>query len=88
METNVAIPLLEAVISFLKEKGKSEDVAALLVQIKVEEPGLLHDFLIELALCANPDEEEGVGCYPIDLLERALNEFKETGDTKLLNSLK
>ena len=47
-DTNIA--LLKSVISFLKEKGKSEDVANLLMKIEVEEPSVLHDFLTELSL--------------------------------------
>ncbi len=88
MEKNLTNLLLEAVIDFLKETGKSEDVASLLMGIKVHEPSLLHDFLIELSLTANPMEEEGLGCYSLDHIEMAYKEFKESGTTELLNSLK
>lgn len=71
--------LLEAVIDFLKTNGKSADVSALLLTIKVEDPSLLHDFLVELALTASPEEEEGVGCHSIAELEKIFNEFKKTG---------
>lgn len=88
MKKNITNSLLEAIILFLKETGKSEDVAALLMGIEVDEPSLLHDFLIELSLTASPIEEEGLGCYSLDLIEKAYKEFKETGTTNLLNSLK
>lgn len=88
MEKNITNSLLEAVIVFLRENRKSEDVAALLMGIEVDQPSLLHDFLVELSLAANPMEEEGLGCYSLDLIEKAYKEFKETGTTELLNSLK
>lgn len=72
-------PLLEAVIDFLKTNGKSADVSALLLTIKVEEPSPLHDFLVELALTASPEEEEGVGCYSVEEIGVVFNEFKKTG---------
>lgn len=80
--------LLESTLKTLKEVGKSQDISALLSEIEITEPGLLQDFLIELSLTANPNEEDGVGCYPLAHIERAYKEFKETGDTKLLNVLK
>ncbi len=86
METNFTNSLLEAVIEFLKTSGKSDDIATLLMQIKVVEPSLLHDFLIELSLTASTMEEEGVGCCSIEHIERAYTEYRETGTTKLLNS--
>lgn len=88
MEINLAHSLFEAVICFLKETGKSNDIASLLMEIKVDEPSIVHDFLIELSLAANPAEEEGVGCYSITHIEQAFNEFKEAGTTELLNSSK
>lgn len=88
MENDLTNTFLEAVITFLKKTGKSEDIAALLMEIKAEEPSLLHDFLIELSLTADPSEEEGVGCYSIEHIEHAYEEFKAQGTTNLLNSLK
>ncbi len=85
---NLAYSLLESTIMVLKELGKSSDISALLSEIEVAEPGLLQDFLIELSLTANPAEEEGVGCYSIEHIEKAYIEFKETGNTELLNILK
>lgn len=88
MDKNLTYSLLEAVILFLKKSGKSKDIAALLMEIRVDEPSLLHDFLIEFSLATDPTEEEGLGCYSINHLERAFKEFKETGNTKLLNAPK
>ncbi len=85
-DTNIA--LLKSVISFLKEKGKSEDVANLLMKIEVEEPSVLHDFLTELSLASHPEEEEGVGSYSIDDIEQAFNDYLKTGENSLYKELK
>jgi hypothetical protein len=85
MEISTYIPLIKAVIKTLKELGKSEDISALLMAIEIEEPGVFHDFLIELALTASPSEEIGVGCYSVEHLEKALSEIEEIGATELLN---
>jgi hypothetical protein len=80
--------LLEATIKTLKERGKSEDISVLLLEISTDESSLINDFLIELSLVANPNEEVGVGCYSIEHIEKAYNDFKKTGTTELLNTLK
>jgi hypothetical protein len=64
--------LLEATIKTLKERGKSEDISVLLLEISTDESSLINDFLIELSLVANPNEEVGVGCYSIEHIEKSL----------------
>lgn len=85
MKNILAQNLIQAIIKILKQNNKSDDISSLLMEIEVEEPSLLKDFLIELSLSANTNEETGVGCYSIEHIEKAFEEFKNTGDTDLLN---
>lgn len=79
------IPLFESALKILKTKRKSDDISALFFSIKIPTPSLINDFFIEFALAADSEEKEGVGCYNLDHLEKALQEVKETGSTDLLN---
>ncbi len=88
MEISYINSLIEATIKILKGIGKSEDISALLSKTTTNESNLINDFLIELSLTANPLEENGVGCYSIEHIEKAFNEFKKNGTTDLLNIMK
>lgn len=88
MDTSYINLLIEATIKTLKEVGKSEDISMLLSEVTTDEASSINDFLIELSLTANPAEETGVGCYSIEHIENAYSEFKETGNTELLNVMK
>ena len=79
------IPIIKSALELLKENGKSEDLAALFIGAEITAPGLLHDFLTEIALAAHPNEEIGVGCYSVNHLEKALAEVETTGTTELLD---
>ncbi len=87
MNNDFYISLLENSLAIIERKGKSADLAELLIALEAPE-GIISDFLIELSLTANTQEEVGVGCYSVIHLKAALAEFKESGSTKLLNELK
>ncbi len=76
MDNKLYIAFIESGIKFYREHGKSADIAGLLMEIEIEEPSIIHDFIIELALTMHPDEEVGVGCRSIDTIEKALHEYK------------
>lgn len=76
------IQILEHAIDILKTNGKSQDIADLFWHLD-DMPGLLHDFFIEVSLCANPEEEVGL-CFSVERIAAALEEFKQTGTTNLL----
>lgn len=80
------IPLLKAAISILKEKGKSQVIAELFMHVETSAPSLLHDFMMEISLAANPKEVPGESCYSIELLENAVKEIELTGTTNLLET--
>ncbi|MEY3784268.1 MAG: hypothetical protein RLZZ230_590 [Candidatus Parcubacteria bacterium] len=89
MNENLPITtLIGATIETLKEVGESKDISLLLSAIDLKTPSLLQDFIIELSLTSNPQEEVGVGCYSLEYIERAYNEFIQTGKTDLLNMIK
>ncbi len=85
MQDKLLIRLIESGIKFYREFGKSADLANFLMNIEVTEPSLLMDFDTELALTLHPDEEDGVGCYSIDDIDKALKEYKHTGKTNLFD---
>ena len=85
MDNKLFIAVIESSIGFYKEHGKSANIANLFIGIEVEEPSILHDFIIELALTMHPDEEVGVGCRSIEQIENALKDYKNNGTTDLLN---
>lgn len=85
MDNKLFIALIESVTYFYKEHGKSADIANMLMGIDVEDPSVIHDFIIELALTMHPDEEVGIGCRSIETIEKALQEYKTTSTTTLLN---
>ena len=85
MDNKLFIAVIESGIGFYKEHGKSADIANMLMGIEVEEPSIIHDFIIELALTMHPDEEVGVGCRSIEQIENALKDYKNNGTTDLLN---
>ena len=80
------IPIIKSALQLLKENGKSEDLAALFINTEIQSPSLLLDFLMEIALTANPQEGMSVGCYSIEHLESAFAEVIQTGTTNLLES--
>lgn len=89
MNENLPITtLIDATIETLKKIGKSKDISLLLPAIDLKTPSLLQDLIIELSLTANPQEEVGVGCYSLEHIEHAYNEFNQTGKTDLLNVIK
>jgi hypothetical protein len=87
MNNDFYISLIENSLAIIEHNGKSADLAELLINLQAPE-GIISDFLIELSLTANPQEEVGVGCYSVKHLQAALVEFKMTGSTQLLNELK
>ncbi len=84
MDTKPYIEIASAALNILKEKGKSDDIASVLMGINVPEPGVIQDLLVEVALAAKENEEVGIGCFSVQELETALEEIKENGFTKLL----
>ncbi len=80
---NLLIPIFESAIDFIKRNGASEDISRLFINADLPE-GLMLDFCMEIALCAHPDEEVGVGRYSIEHIEAALLEYKKTGKTGML----
>jgi len=80
-----SIKFLESIITLLGEIGKSRDVSSLLFEMDISKSeGLLSDFVTELGLTASPEEEEGVGCFSLTHLQKALIEIRDTGTTSLL----
>lgn len=85
-QDTIYLKILEQTIALLKELGKSDDISRLLFSISndIVAPSIIYDFFMELALMADPVEEEGLGCYSLAHIEKALKEYKITGTTHLL----
>ena len=47
MDNKLFIAVIESGIKFYREHGKSADITNILMGIEVEEPSILHDFIIE-----------------------------------------
>lgn len=85
LEQTYLIQLLQSVITVLEEISKSEDISKLLLSMATDDVCLENDFLIEFSLTASPLEEEGVGCFSLAHLKKALLDLKENETTTLLN---
>ena len=84
-----SIKFIESVVILLSEIGKSRDISSLLFEMDINKSeGLLSDFITELGLTASPEEEEGVGCFSLTHLQKALVEIRDTGSTSLLDENK
>jgi|AntRauTorcE11897_2_1112592.scaffolds.fasta_scaffold03829_4 hypothetical protein len=80
-----SINFLEAVITVLDDINKSKDISSLLFEMDIKNAdGILGDFVTELGLTASPEEEDGIGCYSLNHMKKALNEIKDSGETNLL----
>ena len=83
-KNNLLIPIFESAIDFIKRNGTSEDISRLFINADLPE-GLILDFCMEIALCADPDEDFRIGAHPIEQIAAALEEYKKTGTTKMLD---
>lgn len=70
------LQFIETVFSILQEKGKSDDLADLLIELDLPAPSELNDIVTELALAANPVEEAGVGCLRLEEIREMIDRYK------------
>ncbi len=88
MNEETILKIIELILDILNKKNSSKDLLLLLSKIDQElklKPSFLNDLIMETILACHPDKEEGVSAYPVFHLKKALNEYRKTGKTNLLN---